>query len=202
MSDPLIQLLDTTTPSEAARLDRLHAALVERAATEHALDLTYRTVESPVGALLLAATERGIVRVAYALEDHDRVLDELGVSIGPRILKDGRGLDEAARQLEDYFEGRRHSFDMPVDLRLAHGFRLAVLEHLRSIPYGSTESYTQVASAAGSPRAVRAVGSACATNPIPIVVPCHRVVRSNGTLGGYLGGLSAKELLLGLESAA
>jgi methylated-DNA-[protein]-cysteine S-methyltransferase len=203
-TEPDHTLARLTRPAgdDAARLDALHAALVERAAAASVLDATYRIVESPLGPLLLAATEAGLVRVAYALEDHDRVLETLGTRVGSRILKDARRFDDAARQLDEYFAGNRRSFDLPVDLRLAHGFRLEVLRHLGAIPYGSTESYAQVASAAGSPKAVRAVGSACATNPLPIVVPCHRVVRSDGALGGYLGGLRAKQTLLHLEGAA
>jgi methylated-DNA-[protein]-cysteine S-methyltransferase len=110
-------------------------------------------------------------------------------------------LDTAAAQLDEYFAGCRHRFDIPVDLQLAHGFRRSVLHHLPEIPYGRTESYMAVAAAVGHPKAVRAVGTACATNPLPVVVPCHRVVRSDGTLGGYLGGLDAKQLLLHLEGA-
>ncbi|MGO4595994.1 methylated-DNA--[protein]-cysteine S-methyltransferase [Terrabacter sp. 2RAF25] len=204
MSDTSIQLLSTktTTTGDSEHLAALHAALVERATRESAVDATYRVVDSPVGALLLAATEAGVVRVAFDVEDHDRVLESLGASVGSRILRGGNRLDPLARELDDYFAGGRRGFDVPVDLRLARGFRLSVLHHLQQIPYGSTESYGQVAVATGSPRAVRAVGSACATNPLPIVVPCHRVVRSDGSLGGYLGGLGAKERLLALEHAA
>jgi len=199
MSDNTIQLLKSGTNDESDHLAALHAALVDRATTESSVDATYRLVDSPVGALLLAATEAGVVRVAFAVEDHDRVLESLGTTVGSRILRGGHRLDPLARELDDYFAGARRDFDVPIDLRLAHGFRLSVLQHLKEIPYGTTESYGQVAVASGSPRAVRAVGSACATNPLPIVVPCHRVVRSDGSLGGYLGGLPAKELLLGLE---
>ncbi|MBW8731011.1 MAG: methylated-DNA--[protein]-cysteine S-methyltransferase [Terrabacter sp.] len=201
MSDNPIQLLTETTPRDDERLAALHAALVARASAESAVDVTYRLVDSPVGPLLLAATELGVVRVAFEIEDHDRVLESLGLSVGSRILRGGDRLDPLARELDDYFGGRRHGFDVAIDLRLARGFRLTVLRHLSAIPYGSTESYGEVAVASGSPRAVRAVGSACATNPLPIVVPCHRVVRSDGSLGGYLGGLPAKERLLALESA-
>ncbi len=201
-SDPTLAGLSSPSADDAARLELLHAALVERAAASSDLDATYRVVDSPLGALLLAATDAGLVRVAYAVEDHERVLDLLGERVGSRILKDDRRSEAAARQLDEYFAGTRRAFDLPVDLRLAHGFRLEVLRHLTAIPYGSTESYAQVAVASGSPRAVRAVGSACATNPLPIVVPCHRVVRSDGSLGGYLGGLPAKETLLHLEQAA
>ena len=205
MSDDLIELLTTSTTSttsttdEGERLAALPAALVDRATKEASVDVTYRVVDSPVGALLLAATDAGVVRVAFDVEDHDRVLESLGTRIGSRILRGGNRLDPLARELDDYFAARRRAFDVPVDLRLARGFRLSVLSHLTQIPYGATESYAQVASASGSPSAVRAVGSACATNPLPIVVPCHRVVRSDGSLGGYLGGLTAKEHLLGLE---
>lgn len=202
MPDSTIHLLTTATTDDDERLASLRAALVEQASAESSLDASYRVVDSPVGRLLLAATETGVVRVAFEVEDHDRVLESLGSSVGPRILRGGGRLDPLARELDDYFAGRRHAFDVPIDLRLARGFRLDVLRHLGDIPYGATESYGQVAVAAGSPRAVRAVGSACATNPLPIVVPCHRVVRSDGSLGGYLGGLPAKERLLALERAA
>ena len=202
MSDNPMQLLSGPAAGDDERLATLHAALVERASTESAVDATYRVVDSPVGSLLLAATENGVLRVAFEIEDHDRVLESLAASVGSRILRGGHRLDPLARELDDYFAGRRHGFDVQLDLRLARGFRLAVLRHLSSIPYGSTESYAEVAVASGSPRAVRAVGSACATNPLPIVVPCHRVVRSDGSLGGYLGGLPTKERLLALERTA
>ncbi|MEW1952825.1 methylated-DNA--[protein]-cysteine S-methyltransferase [Terrabacter sp. NPDC080008] len=205
MSDHLLDVLEGPDLGEAAHLARLHAELVDRAGTEDLLDVTYRTVDSPIGSLLLAATPEGVVRVAFELEDHDRVLEALGTTVGPRILRGGDRLgvlDLLAGELDDYFAGRRHGFDVPLDLRLARGFRRAVLQHLGEIPYGATESYAQVAVAAGSPRAVRAVGSACATNPLPIVLPCHRVLRSDGALGGYLGGLPAKQRLLSLEAAA
>ncbi|WP_256796119.1 methylated-DNA--[protein]-cysteine S-methyltransferase [Terrabacter sp. Ter38] len=201
MSDDPIQLLTETTPRDEERLAALHAVLVARASAESAVDVTYRLVDSPVGPLLLAATELGVVRVAFEIEGHDRVLESLASSVGSRVLRGGDRLDPLARELDDYFAGRRYGFDVPIDLRLARGFRLTVLRHLSAIPYGSTESYGEVAVASGSPRAVRAVGSACATNPLPIVVPCHRVVRSDGSLGGYLGGLPTKERLLALESA-
>ncbi len=204
MSDSLIHALATPQQSHglAADVTVLHDRLVERASATGSLDLRYHVVDSPVGRLLLAATEVGLTRLAFESEDHDAVLDALATRIGSRILRDDKRFDVLARELDDYFGGRRHSFDIPVDLRLAHGFRLDVLRHLRDIPYGHTESYAQVAASAGNPRAVRAVGSACATNPLPIVVPCHRVVRSDGGLGGYLGGTAAKRLLLDVEAAA
>lgn len=202
MPDEIIETLTRERPSDRSVLETLHERLLVRASAEHLVDVTYRVVDSPVGRLLVAATDAGLVRVAYESEDHDRVLASLASTVGPRILLDAKGFDEIAHELDDYFAGRRRFFDVPVDLRLARGYRLEVLRHLRDIPYGATESYGEVAVATGNPRAVRAVGSACATNPLPLVVPCHRVVRSDGSMGGYLGGLATKEYLLALESAA
>jgi methylated-DNA-[protein]-cysteine S-methyltransferase len=192
--------LDLLPATEPADLDRLHDRLVTAAAADGSLDVAYRTIDSPLGPLLLAATDRGLVRLAYEQEDHNRVLQTLALKVSPRILRAPGRLDEPARQLEAYFTGARHAFDLPVDLRLATGFRRQVLRHLATIGYGRTETYTAVAAATGRPRAVRAVGTACATNPVPVVVPCHRVLRSDGTLGGYIGGLRAKRTLLDLET--
>ena len=180
-------------------LDRLHERLVDAATTDRVLDVAYITVDSPLGPLLVAATETGVVRLAYEVEDHDQVLQSLARKISPRVLRAPGRLDEPARQLEAYFTGRRRTFDVPLDLRLSAGFRRQVLDHLRTIGYGHTESYAGVAAAIGRARAVRAVGSACATNPLPLLVPCHRVLRSDGALGGYVGGLRAKQALLALE---
>lgn len=182
-------------------IDRLRARLAGDAADAGLLDVAYRTLDTPVGTLLLAATDSGLVRVAYAREDHDVVLQALADRISPRVLLAPRRLDPAAYQLEEYFSQRRRAFDIALDLRLAAGFRRDVLTHLGDIAYGHTGSYAQIAAAAGSPRAVRAVGSACATNPLPVVVPCHRVIRSDGALGEYVGGLDAKRTLLTLEGA-
>lgn len=181
---------------------RLHARLVAEAARAGVLDVAYRTIDTPLGSLLLAATESGVVRVAYAREGHDAVLAALASRVSPRILRAPARLDEVSRQLDEYFAGRRTAFELPLDLRLAKGFRRAVLAHLPTIAYGHTESYAQVAEAAGSPKAVRAVGTACATNPLPVIVPCHRVVRSDGSFGGYVGGPEAKRTLLTLEATA
>lgn len=180
---------------------RLHARLVEAAARDGILDVAYATADTPVGALLLAATEQGLVRVVYPSQGHDAALAQLAQMISPRVLRAPSRLDAVTRQLDEYFTHRRTVFDVPVDLRLSRGFRRQVLRHLPNIPYGVTESYAQVAAATGSPRAVRAVGSACAANPVPIVVPCHRVVRSDGSFGGYAGGPQAKQTLLMLEAA-
>ncbi|MEO9256464.1 MAG: methylated-DNA--[protein]-cysteine S-methyltransferase, partial [Tepidiformaceae bacterium] len=136
----------------------------------------------------------------FALEDHECVLQALANTISPRVLAAPTRLDAAARQLDEYFAGRRKAFDLALDFSLSKGFRREVLAHLPAIAYAHTETYAQVAAAAGSPRAVRAVGSACATNPLPVVVPCHRVVRSDGAIGSYLGGVEAKQTLLALEA--
>ena len=183
-------------------LTRLHQRLEQRAERRDLLDVAFRTVDSPVGPLLIAATREGLVRVAYEREGMDAVLQTLASTISPRVLAAPRRLDDAAFQLDEYFAGRRRVFDVPLDLRLAAGFRRLVLAELTGIPYGSTRSYTQVAAGTGHPRAVRAVGSACASNPLPLVVPCHRVLRSDGSLGGYLGGVQIKRTLLQLEAAA
>ena len=200
--EPEARDLFGSLPAEDSELlTRLHSRLAEAAAADSILDVAYRTVDTPVGPLLVAATSEGLVRVAYPNQGHDAALTQLATLVSPRILNAPGRLDPVARELDEYFAHRRRVFDVPVDLRLSKGFRRAVLSHLRQIPYGVTESYRQVATATGSPRAVRAVGSACATNPVPIVVPCHRVVRSDGSSGGYAGGADAKQVLLTLESA-
>ncbi|ONK09885.1 methylated-DNA--[protein]-cysteine S-methyltransferase [Streptomyces sp. MP131-18] len=199
---PEERLLASLPAHDPAALDRLRARLAERAERSGLLDVAYRTVDTPVGSLLLAATERGLVRVAFAVQDHEAVLADLAERVSPRILAAPARLDAAGRQLDEYFAGRRTRFDLPLDLALAKGFRREVLAQLPRIAYGSTESYARVAAAAGSPRAVRAVGTACATNPLPLVIPCHRVVRSDGSAGGYAGGAAAKHHLLALEAAA
>jgi methylated-DNA-[protein]-cysteine S-methyltransferase len=196
------ELLEAIALPDADDVDRLHTRLVEDAERDDVLDVCYRTVDSPYGPLLLAATAQGLVRIAFDREGHDAVLSHLATAISPRILRGVRRLDRAAMQLDEYFSGQRHSFELPVDLQLAHGFRRIVLVHLRNIAYGSTASYASIAAAAGSPAAVRAVGTACATNPLPIVVPCHRVVRSDGSIGQYLGGTDTKRALLAMESGA
>jgi methylated-DNA-[protein]-cysteine S-methyltransferase len=181
-------------------MGKLHARLEHAADAGGVLDVAYRTIDTPVGTLLLAATPIGLVRVAYDVEGHDAVLDRLAEAVSPRILRSPLRLDTVARQLDEYFAKCRTTFDVPVDLRLADGFRRSVIEHLRDIGYGDRESYATVAAAVGSPRAVRAVGTACARNPLPVVIPCHRVVRSDGSTGQYAGGPAAKATLLDLEA--
>jgi len=180
----------------------LHARLVAEADQSGLLDVAYRTMDSPVGPLLLVATPTGLVRIAFDREGHDAVLARLAIAISPRVLRAPRRLDDAAIQLDEYFGGRRRVFTLPIDLQLARGFRRTVLTHLQAIPYGLTESYARVADASGNPTAVRAAASACSHNPLPLVIPCHRVVRTDGTIGGYLGGIDAKRSLLALEGAA
>lgn len=193
-------IFDGLTPDDET-LDRLHRQLECAAGDEGVLDVAYRMVDSPVGPLLLAATTVGLVRVAFDVEGHDTVLARLAQTVSPRILRAPARLDTVAYQLDEYFAKRRTAFEVPVDLRLAAGFRRSVIEHLREIGYGRRESYAAVAAAVGNPRAVRAVGSACAHNPLPVVFPCHRVVRSDGSPGQYVGGPNAKSTLLSLEAA-
>jgi methylated-DNA-[protein]-cysteine S-methyltransferase len=189
------------SPDEAGTLSRLRDRLGLAAEAEGLLDVAYTTIDSPVGTLLLAATPHGLLRVAYDVEDHDRVLDNLSQRISPRVLRAPRRLDAAARELDEYFGGRRRGFDLPLDLSLSAGFRQLVQRHLPEIGYGQTRTYGQVAELVGNPRAVRAVGTACATNPLPVVVPCHRVLRADGAVGRYIGGSAAKRALLLLEAA-
>jgi methylated-DNA-[protein]-cysteine S-methyltransferase len=187
------------TPEE---LGALHDRLAAQAAADGILDVAYRTLDTPVGRLLLAATPTGLVRVAYESEGLDAVLEALAKRVSPRILRAPRRLDDAARQLEEYFAGDRRRFGLAVDLSLSSGFRRTVLAYLPGIEYGKTASYADVARAVDNPKAVRAVGTACATNPLPLIIPCHRVIRSDGLPGSYLGGPDTKRLLLNLEAAA
>lgn len=194
--------LDALTAVEPTRLVALHGRLADDAEQADLLDVAFRTVDTPIGPLLLAATSAGLVRVAFENEGFDDVLTDLAARLSPRVLRAASRLDLAARQIEEYFERRRTTFDLPLDRSLSRGFRATVQQFLPSIGYGRTLTYREVAERVGSPNAVRAVGSACATNPLPVVVPCHRVVRTGGGLGGYLGGLEAKTVLLELEGAA
>lgn len=178
----------------------LRTRLARAAQEEGVLDVAYCTVDTAVGQVLVAATEVGLVRVAFAVEGFDQVLDTLARRVSARVLRAPARLDPAVRELEEYLDGRRRGFDLPLDLTLTSGFRREVVRRLSDIPYGQTASYATVAALAGSPRAVRAVGTACATNPLPLVVPCHRVVRSDGTVGRYAGGTGTKSWLLDLES--
>jgi methylated-DNA-[protein]-cysteine S-methyltransferase len=180
-----------------ADLDR---RLAERAADEGLLDVAYATVDSPLGPLVVAATPRGLVRIAYTESQADAsVLDELSRKLSPRVLEAPARLDGVRRELDEYFDGRRSGFDVPIDWALTRGFTSAVLQATAGIGFGETSTYAEVAARAGSPRAVRAAGNALGANPLPVVVPCHRVLRTGGALGGYTGGLERKEFLLRLE---
>ena len=157
--------------------------ITEAAAAAGLLDVAYATFDSPVGALLLASTDRGLVRLAYLghdAEDEETVLEQLASAISPRVLDSPRRLDDPRRELDQYFAGARHEFDLPLDWQLTHGFGRRVLQATARIPYGAVSSYKEVASEAGSPRGFRAAGNALGSNPIPIVVPCHRVLHSGG----------------------
>jgi methylated-DNA-[protein]-cysteine S-methyltransferase len=173
--------------------------LVERADSEGLLDVAYTTMDSPFGPLLLATTPRGVIRVGLPNQDADALLEELATRISPRVLEAPGQLDEVRRELDLYFEGKLTDFDLPLDWQLSKDFRRKVLRVIDRIPYGQTRSYMQVAASAGNERAVRAAGTACGSNPIPIIVPCHRVLRTGGALGGYGGGLPMKQALLALE---
>jgi methylated-DNA-[protein]-cysteine S-methyltransferase len=187
--------LPADAPPELERL------VAERAAREGLLDVVYASVDSPLGPLTVAATPRGLVRLAYPAVATSVVLGELAVRVSPRILEAPARLDEVRRELDEYFAGRRRRFELPLDWSLTDGFTRRVLQVTSRIDYGEVRSYTEVAREAGSPRAVRAAGNALGANPIPLVVPCHRVVRTGGGLGGYGGGLEVKEYLLRLEGA-
>ena len=164
------------------------------------VDVAYAVHDSPAGRLLLAATPRGLVRVAYLDgSEQEQVLDHLARCVSPRVLLAPRRLDEDRRQLEEYFNGKRKIFELSIDWRLCAGFGRRVLDATARIPFGAVSTYKQVATEAGSPRASRAAGNALGANPMPIVVPCHRVVHSTGGLGGYTGGLERKRLLLSVE---
>jgi len=166
------------------------------------IDVAYTTIDSPIGPLLLAATRRGLVRLGFATQDTDDLLDDMAHRLSPRVIEAPKRLDKVRRELDQYFAGRRHDFTTPLDWSLSKGFRQEVLKAVAAIPFGQVRSYKEMAKAAGSPNAVRAAGSACGSNPIPLIVPCHRVLGSDGGLHGYGGGLDVKRRLLTLEGVA
>ena len=179
---------------------RVRAELASRAGAEGLVDVAFERHDSPLGAILIGATAAGLVRIGLPTEDPDEVLDELARRVSVRVLGTPRdSVTQARRQLDEYFEGRRTTFAVPLDWQLTRGFRREVLHATARIPYGRTCSYREVATLAGRPAAVRAAGTALATNPLPIVVPCHRVLRTGGALGSYRGGVDAKARLLDLE---
>jgi len=175
-------------------------AVADRAAEEGLLDVAYTSVDSPLGPLVVAATPKGLVRVSYTeFRGEDEVLEDLARRVSPRVLEAPARLDGVRRELDEYFEGRREEFETPIDWSYLAGFTREVLRATARIGFGEVSTYAGVAEAAGSPRAVRAAGNALGANPMPVVVPCHRVLRTGGSLGGYTGGLERKEFLLRLE---
>jgi methylated-DNA-[protein]-cysteine S-methyltransferase len=202
MNDDLESRLSAgATPDLDLDLAQLRAVLARRAAQDGLLDVAYGTYDSPLGPLTVFVTPRGLVRLSYPGEPVDDQLDELATLISPRVMAAPERTDDVRRQLDDYFGGTRRDFELPIDWRLLRGFRADVLRATSQIPFGSVISYRDVAAAAGSPNAYRAAGNALGSNPIPIVVPCHRVVHAGGGLGGYTGGLERKRYLLELEGA-
>lgn len=191
--------LKALTAAAEERSAQAARAVAEGADQAGLLDVAYSFVDSPLGPLLVAVTPKGIVTLSYPDHDLDRQLERLASAVSPRILESSRATDGIRRELDEYFEGRRQSFEVPVDLSLVHGFGRRVLEATARIPYGQVLSYQQVAEKAGNAKASRATGNALGANPIPIVVPCHRVVRTGGGMGGYTGGIERKVTLLRIE---
>jgi methylated-DNA-[protein]-cysteine S-methyltransferase len=186
-------------PAAELDVERLRAALAARAGTAGLLDVAYGTYDSPLGTLTVFVTPQGLVRIAYPGEPIEEQVDEMASLISPRVMAAPAQTDAVRRQLDQYFDRRRTTFEVPVDWRLVRGFAGAVLQATARIPFGALSTYREIATEAGSPRAYRAAGNALGSNPVPIVVPCHRVVHAGGGLGGYTGGLDRKRFLLHLE---
>ena len=202
MTDELERRLTGAAPrSVALDLERLRSAIAQRAADAGLLDVAYGAVDSPLGRLTVFVTPRGLLRVDYASDRLDESLAEVAQRISPRIIEAPERTDVVRRELDAYFEHRRTSFDVPIDWRLVRGFAGDVLRATSRIPFGNVATYREIATEAGSPNAYRAAGNALGSNPIPIVVPCHRVVHAGGGLGGYTGGLDRKRYLLRLEGS-
>jgi methylated-DNA-[protein]-cysteine S-methyltransferase len=199
MTDELERRLADGAPASSVTLDALKASLARRAVEAGLLDVAYATHDSPLGPLTVVVTPRGLLEVAYPGEPVDELLDEIASRLSPRILRAPERTDAVRRQLDEYFAGSRRGFDVPIDWRLVRGFAGQVLRATARIPFGGVATYREVATEAGSPNAYRAAGNALGSNPIPIVVPCHRVVHAGGGLGGYTGGLERKRFLLRLE---
>jgi len=172
----------------------------DAAVREGLVDVAYELHDTPLGSLLLAATDRGLCRIVYDAEP-EAELERLGRIFGLRVLRTAKPVDPARRQLDEYFEHKRHEFDLSLDLRLQADFHRRVLGELARVPYGEVVTYGELAARAARPRAARAVGTVMNRNPLPIVLPCHRVIGANGKLVGYGGGLDRKEALLRLEGA-
>ena len=199
MTDDLERRLSNPPPAAPLDLDGLRSELARRAADDGLLDVAYGFADSPLGSLTVIVTNRGLVRLSYAHEAVDEQLDDIASRVSPRVMASPERTDAVRRQLDEYFSGTRDTFDVPIDWRLVRGFAGEVLRATARIPFGSVSSYREVAAEAGSPNAYRAAGNALGSNPIPIVVPCHRVLHAGGGLGGYTGGLERKRFLLRLE---
>jgi methylated-DNA-[protein]-cysteine S-methyltransferase len=206
LSDKQLEKMLRNTPP-AGDLDRAVQGVLAQAERDGLVDVAYAPVDSPFGRLLVARTDRGVVRLALPKhrghhQIEDEVLEDLARYVSPRVLESPSRLDEERRELEEYFEGKRDHFDIPVDWSLTSaGFRSRALHAVARIPYGKTKTYAEIAKAAGNDRAFRAAGTACGRNPIPLIVPCHRVVQSGGGIGNYGGGPEMKRALLDLEGA-
>jgi methylated-DNA-[protein]-cysteine S-methyltransferase len=183
----------------AVDLDAAKRGLVERLGDEGLIDVAYARVDSPFGEMLVAKTDRGVIRVAFPHRPTDVLIEQLAEEISPRVLEAPARLDDVRRQLDEYFEGKRTDFDLPLDWRLTRGFQSKAIRQIAKIPYGRTLSYGEVAAKAGNPRAVRATGTACGANPLPPIVPCHRVIQASGAIGNYGGGPEMKKALLEME---
>ena len=192
----LEKMLKGALPADSSRAAERFA---ERAAEKGLVDVAYALVDSPLGKLLAARTKRGLVELAYGGEQPDSLLVELSEKLSPRVLEAPGRLDDVRRQLDEYFEGRRTDFELPIDWSLSRGFTQRILQATAKVPFGELATYRDMATRAGNERAVRAAGNALGSNHMPIVVPCHRIVRTGGALGGYTGGLERKEYLLRLE---
>ena len=192
----LEKMLKGALPADSSRAAERFA---ERAAEKGLVDVAYALVDSPVGKLLAARTKRGLVELSYGGEQPDPLLAELSEKLSPRVLEAPGRLDDVRRQLDEYFEGRRTDFELPIDWSLSRGFTQRILQATAKVPFGELATYRDMATRAGNERAVRAAGNALGSNHMPIVVPCHRIVRTGGALGGYTGGLERKEYLLRLE---
>ena len=199
MSDDLERRLRARPRAEAPDLARLRDALARRAADAGLLDVAYGTHDSPLGTLTVFVTQRGLAGISYPDEPIEAQLEDMAASISPRLMAAPERTDDVRRQLDAYFAGDRRGFDIPIDWRALHGFRKQVLRATARIPFGRVSTYREIATRAGSPNAYRAAGNALGSNPVPIVVPCHRVLHAGGGLGGYTGGLERKRFLLDLE---
>lgn len=192
--------------SRGGNIDRAVEGVLARAERDGLIDIAYASMDSPFGQLLIATTDRGVVKLALPTHGgkhltEDQVLQQLAEEVSPRVLESPKRLDPVRRELDAYFEGRLHEFEAPVDWQLARGFTDKVLHQVARIPYGETRSYGEVAKQAGNPRASRAAGTACGANPVPLIVPCHRVVQASGKPGNYGGGPEMKRALLELEGS-